>query len=208
MDATSPEPRATSSPFLWILLVLAAAAVLSYVAIGTAPRRADDATRHPAVGRKLQYLRLEPLTGDAAAVSLDDLRGRVTLVNYWGTWCGPCIIELPHLLELAGKFAAEPDFRFLPISCGGEGDADLEELRGTTESFLAARNLSLATYADQHAASRRAMAILLSLDNFAYPTTLVLDRRGTIRGFWVGYDPRAVDEMTSLVRELLAERAN
>ena len=205
MDATSPEPRSSSSPFVWILLVLVAGAVLSYVAIGTAPRGGDDATKHPAVGRKLQFLRLEGLTGGAAATSLDDLRGRVALVNYWGTWCGPCIIELPHLLKLADTFAAEPDFRFLPVSCGGEADADLDELRTATEAFLAARNLTLATYADQHAASRRAMSILLSLDNFAYPTTLVLDRRGTIRGFWIGYDPRAVDEMTALVRELLAE---
>lgn len=211
MDATDPptDAPARSGAWKWMFLAVLAAVGFVYIVVVTAPRREAGGTEGPPIGRKLKYLQLAPLTGQAQTVTDHELAGRVTLLNYWGTWCGPCIAEFPHLVALAKEFADQPDFRFYPVSCGGQGnDENLDELRAQTETFLAARNVDLATYADQNASSRRALSMLVELDQFAYPTTMVLDRSARIRGFWVGYDPRAMAEMKSVVEELLTSPAS
>jgi thiol-disulfide isomerase/thioredoxin len=207
MHATEPHsnPPRRSGALGWILLALVAAGSLVYLVIATAPSTPDAGTTNPAVGRSLQYLRIEPLTGGGNYVSIDDLRGQVSVINFWGTWCGPCIREFPDLVEMAEQFAGHEEFRFYPVSCGQGDDEDLTELRLATEEFLQARNVELVTYSDQHASTRRALAMLLSLRNFSFPTTVILDQSARIRGFWIGYDPRYVPAMRKLVSELLAK---
>jgi len=132
------------------------------------------------------------------------LEGRVTLINYWGTWCPPCIREFPDIARIAELFGGREDFRLYAVSCGQGHDAGLNELRGETSALLKSLGSDLPTYSDQNGGSRQAMALVLS-EQMAYPTTLVLDRGGAIRGFWQGYDPRAAREMTGLIEQLLAE---
>ena len=163
-------------------------------------------TEGPSIGRRLPYLRLEGLTGDSKGVSLDDLTGRVTVVNYWGTWCPPCIREFPQIVELAARFGKHADFRLYAVSCGDSGsDAELIKLGQETRQFLKSNMFDLPTYADQNAASRRAMTMALDLDGggLAYPTTIILDRNATVRGMWQGFDP-APREMAELIETLLA----
>ncbi len=203
-DSPSEVP-ARKGPWGWIVLAVIAAGALGYVVVATAPSRQPSGTQNPAVGRKVQFLRLQPLTGDAKTVLADDLQGHVSIVNYWGTWCGPCIREFPELVAMADELSANDSFRFYPVSCGSQGnDQDLDELRDLTEQFLQARDASLATYADQNADSRRRLALLLGMDQFAYPTTMLVDRNGRIQGFWVGYNPAYVSEMRTLASQLLS----
>jgi hypothetical protein len=79
----------------------------------------------------------------------------------------------------------------------------LGELRDATEAFLNSRQVTLPTYADQNGNSRQAMIAALGLDGMAYPTTLVLDQQGAIRGFWQGYHASAAREMSDLIERLL-----
>jgi thiol-disulfide isomerase/thioredoxin len=208
MDAThspSAAPR-SNSIWLWIALAVVAAGVFGYV-LESSLSPAPSGSEGSAIGRHLPYLKLEGLTGDAQNVSLDDLQGHVTLLNFWGTWCPPCLREFPHIVEIAEIFRNQADFRLLAVSCGQGNDEDLKHLRRETEIFLEVTKAALPTYADEKGATRQAMTAALGLDGFAYPTTLVLDRQGTIRGFWVGYAPGSERAMRALIQELLDEPA-
>src|SRR5260370_26810967 len=53
-------------------------------------------------------------------VSLSQFKGKVVLVNFWATWCGPCKIEIPWLVELQDKYTAR-GFTVLGVAMDEEG---------------------------------------------------------------------------------------
>ncbi len=156
-------------------------------------------------GPMLDELRLQPLTGNARPVSLADLRGRVVLLNFWGAWCEPCRIELPHIAELYKSRQSAADFVLLAISCDASvEDEEIDALRGSTHALLTKMHITMPTYTDPGGVTREAVRRAIGFKGF--PTTLVLDRQGIIRGHWEGYEPGLEREMTTLVDQLLTEK--
>src|SRR4051794_22879198 len=84
-------------PLVFVPIALAAVLIARW---GFAPQPELTGERHPSVGRKLTTFRLQPLTGESRATTEADLASKVSLVNYWGPWCGVCAVEFPHLVEL------------------------------------------------------------------------------------------------------------
>lgn len=60
---------------------------------------------------------------DAGKITLDQLAGKVVLLDFWATWCAPCLAEMPRLQRLHSKFAEQSDFELLAIAI----DQDFEE---------------------------------------------------------------------------------
>jgi thiol-disulfide isomerase/thioredoxin len=195
--------KTRSTAGFWIALAILAAVFCLYVAFKPW-RPTMSATKHPAVGRQLPALELQPLTAGATAVTLTELRGKVVLLNFWGTCCPPCRAEFPHLVALSRELKSYSNFRLLPVSCGEERDDTLDELAQDTKQFLAAQKAELDCYADQNAFTRRSVVMAIDERGFVYPTTLALDQTGVIRGVWQGYAPGAELEMKQIVDELLA----
>lgn len=161
---------------------------------------------HSSRERSLTALHLEPLTGDAPLVQLADLPGEVTVINFWGTWCPPCREEFPHIVELYKKYQGRSDFRLLSVSCRGdaEEDSNLAELRESTEAFLKQRDAEMPTYVDLRGVTRHALNEAIGFQG--YPTTLILDRRGVIRGHWVGYQPGMEISIAGAINRLLENK--
>lgn len=74
---------------------------------------AGNVTRLSAVGQPIEGLKGSSL--DGAPVALDDFRGKVVLVDYWATWCGPCMVEMPELKKIRAELQPE-GFEILGIN--------------------------------------------------------------------------------------------
>lgn len=201
MPETTEKTACCSLARWWWLgiLGLVVAAYAAYMYWSDDGERAR-AVAHAAVGRPVPPMRFAPLLGTSDEVSTDTLRGSVAVINFWGTWCPPCRAEFPHLVALAKQFASEPRFRLIAVSCGTNVE---HELREETEDFLKRINAELAVYWDPNEAARSAVNREIGFEG--YPTTLVVDAAGVVRGVFVGYTPGDEMVLKHLVQKLLGE---
>jgi thiol-disulfide isomerase/thioredoxin len=196
-SSKSEQPRDPARAVPWTVWPWAALLAVLLVAVAGREivRRAAEGGRggqhHPGVGTKVTELALEPLTGDPPPITTADLAGHVTLINFWGPWCGFCIEEFPHLMEIEQHFRDQEDFRFLSVSSNPD-PRDQEGLAEFTTQFLKEQRAEFPTYHDVDARTQFALIKTARVVDYGYPTTVVLDRDARIRGIWVGY--RSGDE--------------
>ena len=71
-------------------------------------QRAQLYAEKPELARARMAPAFAVTTLDGQRVSLDDLQGKVVLIDFWATWCGPCREALPHVRQIAQKFQGQP----------------------------------------------------------------------------------------------------
>lgn len=81
------------------------------------------------VGKPFEFEFEDAITGEKLTQA--DFKGKILVIDFWATWCGPCIAELPKLKELHSKY--EGKMEIIGISLDGPGDAGLETLRKFVE---------------------------------------------------------------------------
>jgi len=154
---------------------------LESVAVGT---MSDFRTISDAPAQPLNELR----TGSGETVTLADRRGKVTLVNFWATWCAPCVIEMPYLNELQGRYGSQ-DFEVITVSM----DRRFED----AERFFEEYGLSnLELYFDP------SMSIAFSVmgpGSRGLPLTILYDRNGREIGRVSGEAEWASEEAFTLI---------
>jgi thiol-disulfide isomerase/thioredoxin len=122
--------------------------------------------------------------------TLARFRGSVTLVNFWATWCVPCVKEMPSLDRLAARLGPE-GLTVLPIS----QDRD----PAVIQPFYVARHLTaLGRWHDPGGALAQAFAVP------GLPTTFLLDRDGRVVGLLLGPAEWDSPEAVALLRHYLA----
>lgn len=195
------KPPSGSGGRLFSLLVALGVVLISVVLYRTI-YPAPPEPPQPAVGQALTKLQLTPLTGEGDTLTSASLKGQVVLINFWGPWCGPCRLELPELVELRKDLLSNSEFRFVSVSCMPSEDES--DLVSTTTSFLKSEGYDFPVHRDATLATRIEL-LHLNQGNFAFPTTVLLDRQGTIRNLWIGYRPDVALDMRQAIDALLAE---
>jgi cytochrome c biogenesis protein CcmG, thiol:disulfide interchange protein DsbE len=113
---------------------------------------------------------------DGTPVTLDTLKGHVVVLDFWGTWCEPCMAEMPAVASVYHRYRASRDVLFVAVNAGWHDDT-----ADTVRAFVARRHLDLPVALDTGGATAK-----LRIDGL--PTLVVLDPRGHIRVEDVGYD--------------------
>ena len=175
------------------------AAALALIAAAGCGRPAPP---HPAVGRGIGPLPIAAVADPSAKPPTLD--GKVSLVNFWGTWCPPCRQELPGLVRLAQRLADEPRFQLVAISCK-PGPDDFDTVAAETREFLAEQRLDLRAWACDDPLGRDLLFTTIGLD--AFPTTLLVGTDATVRRVWIGYRPRDEAEIAAAIVALLKEQS-
>ena len=112
-------------------------------------------------------------TLDGQRVSLDDLKGKVVLLDFWATWCGPCREALPHMKSIAKKFQGQP-FVVLSVS--------LDQSEDTWKEFIAKNEMTWLHYRDGGFEGR--LSKLFGVE--AIPQTFTIDADGVLQDEHIG----------------------
>ena len=153
----------------------------SQASIAAKPRKNADA--HEIVDFTLRR------APQGTAFPLKDTRGKVLVVNFWATWCGPCHVLEPSFARVAADFQPNPDVFFLAANC--------DEDESLVAPYLAAdKPRTVVVFAD-------------GLDRFftvnSFPTVMVIDRAGKIAYRSDGFEPDTFEaNLEAAVRRALA----
>ena len=137
-------------------------------------------------GEPAPQFSLPSLTG-GESLSLGSRRGKVVYIDFWASWCGPCLVSLPKLEQLRAEFAGR-EFEILAINL----DRDLDRAR----KFLRTHAIGYESGSDPHGRLPESFG----LDTM--PTSYLIDRQGKIR-----YRSLRGKALEKAVEELVKEQA-
>jgi thiol-disulfide isomerase/thioredoxin len=140
---------------------------------------------------------LSGTTVDGAAWSTAaDAKGKVVVVNVWGSWCGPCVDETPHLQQVWSSLsAAGKPVQFVGI--------DIKESPANAAAFVRANGITYPSLSDSASGGQPMLALQGRAS--ATPTTLVLDRQGRIAARVLG--ATTASTLSGLIDDVVAEPA-
>ncbi len=155
--------------------------------LGVSPAPAADAGLKRWSGGPTPALELMGL--DGKRYRLDDFRGRVVLVNFWATWCGPCREEIPSIQRVKARLAGRP-FVVLAVN--------LDEPEARVRRFLSRASLDLTVLLDPGAKAAKLWNARI------LPSSFVVGPDGVIRYHAVGEidwnDEPVVNQVSALLR--------
>ena len=123
-------------------------------------------------------------------VSLESLKGKVVMLNFWASWCGPCRQEMPLLDQMYKRYSKQ-GFTLLGVNVEAE-TADAEKLlKGTPVSFPILFD------------KENKVSQLYNVN--AMPSSVFIDRNGNLRSLHRGYKPGDEGEYLNQIRALLKE---
>jgi cytochrome c biogenesis protein CcmG/thiol:disulfide interchange protein DsbE len=153
----------------------------------------------PLVGKAAPPFALDDLSGKK--VSLASYRGKALLVNFWATWCGPCKIETPWLIELRNKYAGQ-GFEILGV------DTEGDDLKKTDIAGWAKDKAEINKFVDQE---KMPYPVLVDGDSIsepyggldALPTSFFIDRKGNVVAAEMGLTSES--DIENNIRKALGE---
>lgn len=162
------------SIFFWALVILSLTTLGFGLWLWQTERRQVAVQSMPTSPQQSQAapdFTLPTVTGDR--VHLNDLRGKVILLNFWATWCPPCQAEMPDLNALYREFGPTQNFVVLGV--------DVEEGQSAVEAFVRRNGITFPLALDTNGSVSNDRYHVRSL-----PTSMIIDREGNIRDTWLG----------------------
>ena len=141
--------------------------------------------------------RLHPARLERQKASLRDFKGKVVLLDFWGTWCGPCREAIPHLIELYKKrHASGLEIVGLSYERDATSESQAAEL---VKKFVESNGVPYPCLLGDEATIKQVPGFR------GFPTTVIVDRAGKVRLFITENTAQTPEVITDVVRVLLAE---
>ncbi|MBX7207684.1 MAG: TlpA family protein disulfide reductase [Verrucomicrobiaceae bacterium] len=176
---SKPEPTTTMGALADWRLVYAPDPVL--------PETGGESS--PMLGKPAPVFKL-PLLG-GGDFDLAQEKGKVVVLDFWATWCGPCIKSMPGVIEAMSQFPSDK-VKLVGANQGEGGDV--------VKRFLEARNLKLAVAMDGTQSVARQYGVE------GIPHTVIIGPDGNVAWVKTGYSPEGHTEAANAVKELLAKQ--
>jgi cytochrome c biogenesis protein CcmG/thiol:disulfide interchange protein DsbE len=179
---------------------LAMAAKAELVPSSAAPSSPDAMlTSSPLIGKSAPAFTLQDLSGKK--ISLASYKGKAVMVNFWATWCGPCKLETPWLVELRNEYAPK-GFEILGIS------AEADDLADNDKAAWIKDKAAIAAFAREEHMQYPVLINGDSISNIyggleAMPTSFFVDRAGKVVAVQMGITSK--DDMAAKIQKALAE---
>jgi thiol-disulfide isomerase/thioredoxin len=151
----------------------------------------DDMLRMDLVGAFAPPFRPMQAVSGAFPSTVASLRGRVILLDFWATWCGPCRSFIPKLGALQARLGAQG------LTVLGVSTEDAEDVA----VFARRAGIQYPLAVDVHADTTQIYGIS------SMPTVVVIDKRGVVRDVSIGYEPGEELRLETMLHTLLAEPA-
>jgi thiol-disulfide isomerase/thioredoxin len=153
------------------------------------PASAGPQEPSPLLGKAAPEVRLKMLDGQPT--TLKDLRGRVVILDFWASWCGPCLASMPSLMEIAQDEALRDKVSLIAVNQQEEPEVVRE--------FLASQLWKLDVALDRDGELGKLFGA------GAIPHTVLVDREGVIRHVHVGATPDLKQDLMGKIEALLAD---
>jgi peroxiredoxin len=141
----------------------------------------------PGVGQRVKGFKLETTKGKT--ISPGSYRNRVVLLNFWGTWCKPCLKELPEFSRLYRRYRKH-GLTFVAVAT----DVDA----GAVNEFITSKKISAKVAIGGEGAAGE-------YGDRTFPFTFIVDGDGVIRAAYDGYKPKCMGKLEADIREQLGK---